>query len=131
MVTTVSFDDLRIVANTQRSDAELTPFRDIGIAYTDALLTNTTLTDAMKNNVALYVSSHFFVVSVERGGIQSMHVGQSEDVYVNTIDRSKVGLMSTRFGQMACMIDITGTLSREALVKTGEFTFKSYRAYVE
>jgi hypothetical protein len=59
--------------------------------------------------IALYSAGHFYVLSVEGGGITYARVGMSEERY-KSFGYETYGFMTTRFGQMACAYDSSGTL---------------------
>lgn len=65
-------------------------------------------TDRLKQ-IELYLSAHFAVVTLERGGLQRQKIGDADDTYKaqSWDDR---GFMSTRFGQQAVTLDPTGKL---------------------
>lgn len=106
---TISLTELKTLTQYEGVEAELQLYSTQGQATADAFLADTTLTDAVKDVIALYLAGHFYVISVEFGGTSFMKSGESEERY-RTPASDKVGFQATRFGQQACALDTSGTL---------------------
>ncbi len=72
-------------------------------------LTSTVLTAARKIQIELYLAAHFAVLAWERGGIGDQSIGDSKERY-KFISSKTLGYTSTRFGQQALSLDISGKL---------------------
>lgn len=131
-MTTVT--ELRKLVDAEVSDDVLSQF-----CTTADTIVSTTLADAgvpsdLLTIIALYLAGHFYVVTVELGGITYAKAGQSEERY-KTFGYDSQGFMATRFGQQACALDVSGTLiamSKKDKVKfdvesfTGKQVYDSY-----
>lgn len=86
---------------------------DAQIAVADLIvteqLTGKGLSDALMTTVELYLAAHLTLLSLENGPLAKKMVNTSSEGYH---DIYGPGLQSTRFGQTACMLDTSGTLSQ-------------------
>ncbi len=86
---------------------------DMQITVADTIVTeqlsNKGLSDATLTAITLYLSAHFTLLSVENGPLAKKMVNTSSEGYH---DIYGPGLQATRFGQTACLLDVTGTLSQ-------------------
>ncbi len=64
---------------------------------------------AMLARIELYLAGHFVALSEEQGGLISSEMSDSAEKYANVYS---AGYSSTRFGQMAMVLDTSGTLKR-------------------
>lgn len=123
----VSAADLRALTGSTKTDTELALFLSQGQLVVDEFLVDSGLTDAVKNSIALYLSGHYYVLSVEGGGITYARAGQSEERY-KSFGFDIAGFGTTRFGTMAIAMDVTGKLMEmSSKTKTG-FGFESFSA---
>jgi hypothetical protein len=65
--------------------------------------------DPMLKQIELYLAAHLLTLTTEKGALIREKMGQSED---EMADIYSAGLQSTRFGQMALMLDSSGTLAQ-------------------
>jgi hypothetical protein len=121
----VSGNDLRALTGTTKTDAELALFLTEGQFVVDNLLAGKSVDPAVLNFIALYCAGHFYVLSVEGGGITYAKVGMSEERY-KSFGYETYGFMTTRFGQMACAYDTSGTLVSLSKKDKVEFAIESY-----
>lgn len=63
-----------------------------------------------QDQIVLYLAAHFVCITEERGGLRRSKMGDSDESY-KAPGNNDVGLASTRYGQMAMMLDPTSTLS--------------------
>jgi hypothetical protein len=110
---TVSADQLKALVGSPRIASELQLFMDLAERTTNRLLADKGLADDLIGDISLQLAGHFYVVSVERGGIHYMENGMAKESY-NDLPKTDIGYMSTRFGQTACVLDTTGTLRDES-----------------
>lgn len=68
------------------------------------------LSNARFDLVVLYLSAHFVCLTEEMGGTRRSRMGESDESYKTPGDKD-TGLKSTRFGQMAMLLDTSGTLA--------------------
>jgi len=82
----------------------------IAIATTlvDDNLVGQGLSEAALKNIELFLSAHFTLLTVENGPLAKKMIGEASEGYHNVY---KGGLLSTRFGQQAVMIDTSGVLA--------------------
>lgn len=73
-------------------------------------LTGKGLTNARLDLVVLYLSAHFVCLTEEMGGIRRSRMGEADESY-KTPGEKDTGLKSTRYGQMAMLLDTSGTLA--------------------
>ena len=90
---------------------DFSPYIQIADTFITDNLQGTSLSTGALKSIELYLSAHFALITQERGGLTRQKVGDSEDFY-QLWTSTKVGLMATRFGQQAVMLDTTGTLAR-------------------
>lgn len=105
----VTVAELKALTGSEKPDGELTLFVNQAALVVSSFLSGTTLDASILASVELYMAGHFYVLSVEGGGITYTRAGQSEHRF-KTYGYDAHGFMSTRFGQMACTLDTTGTL---------------------
>lgn len=124
----VTGDNLRALTGTTRLDVELALFMQQGQLVVDEQLigrTNPALSPATLNSIALYLSGHFYVLSVEGGGITYARSGMSEERY-KSFGYDTYGFMTTRFGQMACALDTSGILAKMSTKNVVVFELEAY-----
>lgn len=63
-------------------------------------------------NIELYLAAHLLLVSLENGPLVKKEVNTAVEMYRGEVYGP--GFLSTRFGQTACMLDTSGTLSAMA-----------------
>jgi hypothetical protein len=74
----------------------------------DEELYDTTLSNDRLTMIELYLSAHFLVLTTREGPMAAQALGDATERYHNIY---QAGLMSTRFGQQAVLLDSTGTLA--------------------
>lgn len=92
---------------------DLTPFIETAHLLVNEELASSGMTNDRMAMVEKYLAAHFAIISLEKGGITRQKIGESEDYY-QTWQNSSVGLMASRFGQQAAMLDSSGTLASAA-----------------
>lgn len=123
----VTAADLRSLTGSTRTDGELALFLQQGQLVVDEFLADSGLSATVKNSIALYLSGHYYVLSVEGGGITYARAGQSEERY-KSFGYDGIAFMTTRFGQMACGLDVTGKLVEMSSKDKVQFAFESFSA---
>jgi uridylate kinase len=121
----VSQTDLRRLTGTTKTDDELSLFCEMGQFSVDEFLSTTDLTDIVKGKIALYLAGHFYVLSVEGGGITYSKSGQAEEKY-KSFGYDTIGFAVTRFGQMACSLDTSNVLMDMSNKDKISFAVESY-----
>jgi hypothetical protein len=121
----VTGQQLRDLTGSTRLDGELSLFLQQAQLVVDEELPLTAFSPSRLNSIALYLAGHFYVLSVESGGITYARAGQSEERY-KSFGYDTYGFMTTRFGQMACALDVTGTLTAMSEKRLIPFEFESY-----
>jgi hypothetical protein len=67
--------------------------------------------------IELYLAGHFYVVSIEKGGMTKQNIGEAEERY-RIIPDTETGLAQTRFGAQALALDSSGILAEQFSGKT-------------
>ena len=96
--------------NTSKiTSAEVTAVITAANAIVTAVCTSTVLTTAILKEIERWLSAHFLSV-----GLESRLTGQSAGGASDSYETNKtgMGLKLTRYGQQACVLDISGALSR-------------------
>jgi hypothetical protein len=120
---------LKQITGAEDADSELQIFCDLAIAVATENLSpkwgsgSFAILDIVEN----FIAAHFWVLSVERGGITFAKSGLSEERY-KSYGYDVYGFMSTRFGQQACALDITGLLAQASQKQPLRFFLESYSA---
>ena len=99
--------DLRKVIDIPTS-TDTSVFIGVANRYVDAHLLPEGLTEAELTDIELFLAAHFAALTVERGGLTSEKIGDTEESYANVY---KAGIHSTRYGQAAIALDTTGKLA--------------------
>lgn len=68
------------------------------------------LSAARLTQIELYLSAHFAIITLEKGGLTRQKIGESEDFF-QTWTNTAVGLNATRYGQQATTMDTSGKLA--------------------
>jgi hypothetical protein len=103
----VTEEDVQVVADTTTDVALfLTTAQSIVTTYLVPKILDTTVLDS----ITLYLAAHLTVLTTEKGGQRRIKIGESDESYRVPGERD-IGLAQTRFGQMALMLDYTGTLA--------------------
>lgn len=95
------------------SGVDMTPFITTAHLIVSEELITTTISDARKKQIELYLAAHFYVVIAERGGITREVIGDAEERYRLQPD-TLTGLATTRFGEQALAMDTSGSLAKLA-----------------
>lgn len=121
----VTVAQLKQLTGSNRPDGELTLFVETGQLIVDNNFAQSNIPPNILDTIALYLSGHFYVLSVEGGGITYIRTGQSEERY-KSFGYETYGFMTTRFGQIACALDTTGILSKMSTKDVTIFEAESY-----
>lgn len=86
-----------------------------GFLATAQLLVSNQLSDKGLSNdtldqITIYLTAHFATIGLDKGGLKSKKVGESSESYKVTGDKD-TGLKSSGYGQMAMLLDSSGTLA--------------------
>lgn len=87
---------------------------DTANVFVNEYLLDAGLSDAMLTKIELYLAAHYVALTDEGGALTRDKLGDADQSYANIYDS---GLGSTRFGQSAMALDITGTLTALAQTK--------------
>jgi len=74
-------------------------------------LASSALSLATRRNIEMYLAAHIQLLAVENGPLAKKMISEVTEGYHDVYGP---GLMSTRFGQMAILLDTTGTLAKQA-----------------
>lgn len=100
--------ELATVYETDRDDTALQPFITAAATVTTARLADKGLSDDTLKQVQLYLAAHFCFVT-DAGPHETLRV---EDVSERFTQHAKnPGLLDSRWGRMAVMLDPSGTLA--------------------
>lgn len=117
----VSVVDLRRLTGTSKTDSELQLFCDMGQIIVDEFLSS----EPLANSIALYLAGHFYVISIEGGGITYSKSGQAEEKY-KSFGFDTIGFATTRFGSMAVAMDTSNKLMELSMKDRVAFDVESY-----
>lgn len=92
-----------------KGDLDLAPFLSTAALIRSENLTGSGLSLDRLDMIELYLAAHFFIVSIEHGGVVMSRKGQSADQY-RQIDSKLTDFKSTAIGQMALTLDTSGIL---------------------
>lgn len=111
MATRVTVDEVAAILPGVVSDnEELQPYIDVAtLIVTEELALAGHSSDRLKQ-IELYLSAHFAVITLERGGMVKQKVGDAEETY-QVPGFNTVGLVTTRFGQQVVILDSSGKLA--------------------
>lgn len=100
--------DVAGVYETDRDDVALKPFLDATGAFTSARLSGKGLDAATMKQVQLYLAAHFLFVT-DAGPHEALRVEDVSERFTKH-DREP-GLLDSRWGRMAVLLDTSGTLA--------------------
>jgi hypothetical protein len=98
--------------------ADLSGFLATAQAITAEYLTDVGLSSTLQDQVTIYLAAHFAVLGLEGGGLQRKKMGEADESYKTPGDKD-LGFKSTRFGQMALILDSSGTLASIGAASSG------------
>ncbi len=100
-------------------NAHVTPHIALADLIVTEDLTSTALTTVRKVQIELYLAAHYAVLAWEAGGLGEQSIGDSKERY-KYISSKSLGFSSTRFGQQAVTLDISGKLKELEDVATAD-----------
>jgi hypothetical protein len=101
--------DVKAIIDTNR---DTTPFIQQAELLVSELLSGVSLSPARKDFIIKYIAAHFVWVT-ETSSLVAKDIGSTKEVYRTYADKSS-GLMSSRYGQSAIMLDPSGLLAAVA-----------------
>lgn len=99
--------EVKVIINTTKSDSDIDVFINIANRYITDVLGTKGLSSARLKDIELFMSAHLIKVDVDKGGIKSERIGDSQRTY-NLLSGN--GLQSSTYGQTAAMLDTSGYL---------------------
>ncbi len=113
MAARVTGEGVKAVIETSISAEDvLAHMVDTANLYVDTHLTAEGHSDAILAKIELYLAAHFVALTEEKGGITRAKMGDADESYANVY---KDGFQSTRYGQMALTLDVSGVLAKLSL----------------
>lgn len=103
----VTSDDVKAIYPTSLT---VDPFLAIAQTMTTNLLSDKGLDSDTTDSIVIYLTAHLLVLTAENGGLRRDRMGDADESYI-TPDPKAQGFASTRFGQMAMILDSSGTLA--------------------
>lgn len=113
MANRVTGDEVAHIIDVE-DGADLVPFIDVANRYVTRVL-GSELTEAVLTDIELYMSAHLVALSSEGGAVTQERVGSSMIQFATSAFGKN--LESTRYGQMAVILDTSGTLVSEGKKK--------------
>lgn len=110
MPTRVSEAEVKELLAPLAQNTSMTIFINQANMLVDEELVGKGLSDNRLKYIELNLAAHFATLAVERGGLISQRMGDSEETYESTKGKAKYS--STRFGQTAISLDTTGLISK-------------------
>lgn len=106
----VEVDDVKLVigTETQMSDEDITSFITLATTLVSETVTETTLSANRLDLITRYLAAHLIAVSDDELRAASKKIGNTQ---YNFNELLGMGLKSTRYGQMALLLDTSGSLS--------------------
>jgi len=83
----------------------------VAINQVNEVLSGVSMTAQTNHDIKLYMACHYTELTQRQGSLVSNKLGEAREDYA---DIYSAGLFATRFGQMACMLDVSGKLSAVA-----------------
>lgn len=110
MTVTVLDKDVKVLIET---NDDTTPFIEVANIVVTEDLADKGLSDDRLMFITRYLAAHFVCISEELGGLQEARIGGLAGTYerYRTQDPTAKGYATTRFGQVAQMLDSSGTLA--------------------
>jgi hypothetical protein len=102
--------NVRVLVPSDRADADYNSWIATALVIVNEELANKGLSANRRFQIALYLSAHFAALATERGEIVRDKMGDADQSYRN-VGSEEDGFTMTRFGQMALVLDPTGTLA--------------------
>lgn len=106
MARTTAAEVKEIIPDTSLTDAQVGYFIDVATEMVDDLDADTTLDDARLVFIEQWLTAHLIASTVERMG-KTEKIGDAQVTYMGEFGKN---LDSTPYGQMAAMLDTSGTL---------------------
>lgn len=103
----ITTDDVKAIYPTSLT---VDPFLAIAQTMATNLLSDKGLDSATTDSIVIYLTAHLLVLTAENGGLRRDRMGDADESYI-TPDPKATGFASTRFGQMAMILDSSGTLA--------------------
>jgi hypothetical protein len=97
------------------------------VTMANEVLASSSLSTAVKDLVKLYLACHFAVLSAQNGPLETVKIGEATERYHQIY---AAGLMATRFGQQAIVLDTSGTLA-ELAAKAQKPQLKAKFSHIE
>ena len=94
---------------TKIASSEVTAVITTANAIVTAVCTSSVLSTAILKEIERWLAAHFLSVGLE-SRLVSQSAGGASDSYET--NKTGMGLKLTRYGQQACVLDISGALSR-------------------
>lgn len=104
---TVTASDVQKIYPTS---LDVSAFLEIAQNFADELLSGKGLSEDTLDSIVIYLTAHLLVLTEEGGGLRRQKMGDSDESYRVPGDK-ETGFSQTRFGQMAMILDPTGTLA--------------------
>lgn len=102
--------EVKAVIDTAR---DTTPFISTADLIITEDLANAGLSTNRLTQIELYLAAHFVCITEERGGIKTEKVGDVSESYQPVAQGKDIGgLATTRYGQQALALDVSGTLQK-------------------
>ena len=101
----VTSDEVKEIIPTTKDILSLI---DVANRYITDLLSGKGLSETRLKDIELYMSAHLVSITIEKGGIKTDRIGDSQRTYSII---SSEGLKMSRYGQTAIMLDTSGCLS--------------------
>jgi hypothetical protein len=97
-----------IIQTTLSDDVINTNHIKTANTFVDEYLNTVGLSDNMLEQIELYLSAHYVALTEEGGPLTRDKLGDADTSFANIY---ATGLKSTRYGQAALALDVSGTLS--------------------
>lgn len=104
--------EVKEIIDTTLTDEDISPFISAANALVNATLLGESYSGALLKVIELWLSAHF--VAIRDPQIAKEKLGEAEATYEG---KTGTGLMHTRYGQQAILLDVNGVLAAIATSK--------------
>ena len=99
--------EVKDIIKTNKTDSNLATFINIANRFVTDVLGSKGMSSARLKDIELFLTAHIIKVDIEKGGVKSERIGDSQRTYNIMTGNS---LQSSSYGQTASMLDTSGTL---------------------
>ena len=115
----VIYSDVTSIIDTDLCREDVETMIDVASVMVADRLSSSGLSENILKEIERYLTAH--LIQIREPEVSSVRIGPMATTY-NSSDTSGKGFSSTRYGQMAIMLDTSGTLSEASTVTNASLT---------